>query len=440
VRSPTHPPVEDDIQEASSSTETTESSSSDDSQSESFPETEEESTPIADLPDLRTPAMVAQVSHPGIACPFPPRVQEPAEEREQLRNNNFGRSTEFPNPLNQWNRSDVVSRFKLRIDGHFEVKICTGTKVDPRELSCLTKSELPGKIDGGGERERNKLALHFAVLFQDLHWVESLVNVGYSPNLSARISDIEPLPGLHTPIAIAIASHCEPITKVLLKHGAELNPTAGDSPCLQLFAATSLNLWPSTILDSYMRVLRLLLTSGFVWPRSYSTSYSKLYSKSSLVHSGSKTTWTLFVLHQICDLPEAWFHLRKPLIIYVLKVIGRNYPFPRNHPALQVAMKLQDLKTIKYVLEISNSQDLNIQARGNEYRWQPLRCAIEEVTGPSKPSLDIVRALLERGASPDNTFMGPMKRTGSFLWKKTTIRELAMRSDRDDLKKLISEY
>jgi hypothetical protein len=375
VRSPTtHPPVEDDIQEASSSTETTESSSWDDSQSESFPETEEKSTPIADAPDLRTPAMIAQVSHPGLAYPFPPRVQELAEEREQLRNNNFGRSTEFPKPLNQWNRSDVVSRFKLRIDGDFEVKICTGTKVDPRELPCLTKRELPGKIDGGGERERNKLALHFAVLFQDLHWVESLVNVGYSPNLSARISDIEPLPGLRTPIAIAIASHCEPITKILLKYGAELNPTAGDSPCLQLFAAASLNLWPSTILDSYMRILRLLLTSGFVWPKSYSKSF--------LVHSGSKTTWTLFVLHQICDLPEAWFHLRKPLIIYVLKVIGRYYLFPRNPPALQVAMRLHDLKTIKYVLEISSSQDLNIQTRGSEDRWRPLRCAIEEATGP----------------------------------------------------------
>jgi hypothetical protein len=139
-------------------------------------------------------------------------------------------------------------------------------------------------------------------------------------------------------------------------------------------------------------------------------------------------------------LPEAWFHLRKPLIIYVLKVIGRYYLFPRNPPALQVAMRLHDLKTIKYVLEISSSQDLNIQTRGSEDRWQPLRCAIEEATGPWKPSLDIVRALLERGASPDNTFMGPMKRTGGFLWRKTKIRELAMRSDRDDLKKLISEY
>jgi hypothetical protein len=272
-----HSPVEYAISEASSSSEAASNAGSslwDNSRSESLPLTEKESTPIVNLSDLRTPAMVAQDEPPGIACPSTPRLREPTEWGKQLRTQKH---------------VDVLSRFNLRPEGRIEMKKCTGTQVDPRELWCLKESEqaLPVNIDGGGDRERNKNALHFAVLSQDLHLVKSLVYFGYCPNLSAQISDVESLSGLRTPIEIAIASHCQPITEVLLKHGAQLSPKHGSSPCLQLFAPSSLNQWPSTDVDTYTGVLNLLL-ARFKYP----------------YFAASRP-----ILHQICDLPTAWFHL-----------------------------------------------------------------------------------------------------------------------------------
>jgi ankyrin repeat protein len=345
---------------------------------------------------------------------------------------------DFSRPLNEWDRSEVVARFNIKPNGLFEVMICAGTKVNPEDLLCLAESEVPRKICPGWERERNKLVLHLAVLSHDLRLVESLVGVGYSPNLSAQVSDRKPLCGLRTPIDIAIASHCEPITKVLLKHGAELNPAGGISPCSQLFATASLDPWPSTDLDAYMQALRELLTSGFDW-RTLGCPIP-MYSR-----SGGRISWAQFILHQICGLPEAWFHLRMPLLIFALEFYGRNWRGPSFSP-LHVSIEICDLKTLKFLLETSSAQFLDAQLqRKDKKRRLPLHFAIQRLAEQRFAALDMIRTLLERGASPDAMTWELSVGFSSYnVWKEITIRDIAMRiamrSGRADLKKLIAEY
>jgi hypothetical protein len=92
-------------------------------------------------------------------------------------------------------------------------------------------------------------------------------------------------------------------------------------------------------------------------------------------------------------------------------------------------------------LKTSSTQDLDSKLQlGNRIEWSLLRHAIERVKSRADLSLGIVRALLERGASLDDTSMAPSRYLGSLLWKETSIRKLAMRSDCADLKKLVAKY
>lgn len=382
----THTPVEASDSDETSSDDGSSTWDDDDSQSDPLPIPELKSAPTAESPDLRRPL------------------------------------SDSSRPLDQWDRSEIVARFGIKPDGRFEVMICAGTKVHLKDLMCLKETVASGKFDAGGERERDKLALHFAVLFQDLHLVEALIGLGYSPNLSARVSDREPLPGLRTPIDIAIASHCEPIVRVLLKHGAELNPSGGISPCLQLFATHSLNIWPSADVDDYTGVLRLLLSGGIPSQRPRS--------------SEIRIPWTTSLLHQICDLPQAWFCVREPLLIFALRHYGCMFDSPFS--PLHILIGIHDLKTFKCLSSISAAPDLNVRRSGtNGFKWSLLRYAIEQVNDDHEISLDIVRMLLERGANLYETSMafGPGTAFGEI-----PIRDIAMRSDRADLKKLIAGY
>lgn len=319
----------------------------------------------------------------------------------------------FERPLDQWNRSEIVTLFNIEPDGWLEEMICTGIKVDPKALLALKESETSGNSDSEVQPKSNKLALHLAVLFQDLHLVESLVNVGYSPNLSAQVTDRKPLHGLRTPISIAIASYCKSITEVLLNHGAELNPADATSPCAQLLAASSYHVWPPTNVTAYKEVLRLLLDSKFVWRNP------------NLRAPEHRAAWAKYILHQICDLPKARFHLRLPLTICALACFCRHWYRKRHvttdsdHFFLHVAIKLRDVKTIKHILNTSDARfrKFHLQ-RKNEDGATPLRYAIGEVEYNSRKSLDVVRALLERGASLDDTAMAPMRRSGAFSGSK----------------------
>jgi hypothetical protein len=391
---PAHPLVEDDISEASSSSETSSDDGSpswEDSQCGSLPALEEKSAPTAKPPMLRRPP------------------------------------TDFSNPLNQWNRSDVVERFNIKPDGRFEVMICAGTKLGPEDLLCLKESEPSGNIDAGGKRERNKLALHFAVLFQDLHLIEPLVKIGYSPNFSAQVSDKEPLRGLRKPIDIAIASHCEPITKVLLEHGAKLN--RGGSPSLKLFATASLNLWSSTDVNAYKGMIKLLLNH-------------RDYGLLALPYDRTlRDSWTKSLFHQICDLPKTSSDLRLRLIIYALERYGRVSQKPGRYCSpLHVAIRLHDLKTLEFVLEASNAQLVKhyLQCENGDGKT-PLRCAIAEFVA-NDLHWDIVEALLKRIVRLEETSKAPSTYLGGLFQTKNSLRTTALRSNRVDPKKLLAKY
>ena len=405
-----HYSVEDTISKASSAAETASDvglSSWEGSQCESLPASE---------------GQPASTLKPNPITKLAPTTKEPFDLPRP--------PTDFSRPLDQWDRSEILSKFNIKSDGQIEAMICSRTNVDPTELLCLAGSKFSGETDAGQKPRRRTLALHLAVLFQDAHLIESLIHLGYSPMCPAQVSDREPLRGLRTPFDIAIASHCEPVLKVLLKHG-HIAPSSRKSPCLQLLATTSLDSWPSDDDDVYTRVLELLLASGFVWPNP------------PIPRSDGTIPWTMSILHQICDLPKAWFRLRRPLLILVLDHIARYWAPSANArraiSPIHVIIKIHDATTLDFFLRTSDAPYPidNVQWNG-QYVWSPLRYAIDQVA--IRGDLDIVRALLKRGASLDVTSKEPSNKMWGSLWKQTLIRDIAMRSNRTELKKLIAKY
>jgi ankyrin repeat protein len=183
-----------------------------------------------------------------------------------------------------------------------------------------------------------------------------------------------------------------------------------------------------------MRVLGLLLAaSGCVWPASRPDNFY---------------TSTKSVLHQICDLPKAWFHLRRPLIIFALDYYGRERMRAPSSP-LHTLVEIRDPKTLRFFLKTSDTQYLDDHLqRKNEGGRSPLGTAIGQVESEWARSLDIVQALLQQGASLDDTsVVSPLPlsspRSGGFFrvgFRGTTIRDIAMRSNRDDLKELVAKF
>lgn len=76
---------------------------------------------------------------------------------------------DLPRPLDQMDRAEILSRFNIGYSGEVETMICAGNNVDSNELLRLLWSKNISRTDAFCNRERNKLALHFAVLFQYLH-------------------------------------------------------------------------------------------------------------------------------------------------------------------------------------------------------------------------------------------------------------------------------
>jgi ankyrin repeat protein len=358
-------------------------------------------------------------THPK-PLPVPEMKSAPSAESSDLRRP----PPDLSRSLNQMNRAEIVSRFKIEFSGEIETMICTGNNVDSNELLRLLWSKDISRTDAFCNRERNKLALHFAVLFQDLFSVGLLVDVGYSPNLSAQVSDIEPLSSLLTPIEIAIASRSELITKFLLENGAQLNPMHRNSPCLQLFATPALVLWPTTRPDDYTETLRLLLRNGFTEPGPND------------IMPDRRTQWSRF-LHQICDLPTASLHLRLTLVILV-----STYTLPpKTFSPLHAVVMMHDLKLFEFFLEALDTHALFFHLRRkDDHGRTPLVYAIERVNTHSELSLDIVHALLKRRANLYDTVRDPSKRLWGYSWKNTSIRGIAMRSERADLRELVAKY
>lgn len=82
--------------------------------------------------------------------------------------------TDFSRPLNQWDRSEVVSFFGIKPDGRWDVEICTGIKTTSEQLRSILKNAVSKQVFDL-VRKRNMLSLHLAVLFQDLHLVQFLL-------------------------------------------------------------------------------------------------------------------------------------------------------------------------------------------------------------------------------------------------------------------------
>ena len=102
---------------------------------------------------------------------------------------------------------------------------------------------------------------------------------------------------------------------------------------------------------------------------------------------------------------------------------------------------MDDLKIVEFLLKKSDDfLGFRLHTKNNAGRT-PLACSIKQVITHPELSLDIARVLLEQGASLDDTSMAPSKRLwGRPHWRETPLRDIATRSDRADLKKLVAEY
>jgi ankyrin repeat protein len=278
-----------------------------------------------------------------------------------------------------------------------------------------------------GLRMANKSpALHLAVLFGDHALVKPLVNNGFSPNFEYQVSKEPGMRDYLTPLDLAIASRDDSIIRELLANGAILDPSKGESPCRQLLAPASLQLWPPSVVSDILSTLTLLLSSG--WP----------VSKSFARHHTTSPTPTL--LHQACSLSASLHDYRLPLVKFLLEQPDNATlsAFASETP-LHHAIRCDDLEVVDALLQAQSGFRLQglLEKRGSD-GYQPLYLAVQRVIADRDLSLDIIRHLLDHRASLDHEHTQiESRRLRTSKKTHSTARSTAMESGRQDLIDLV---
>jgi ankyrin repeat protein len=278
-----------------------------------------------------------------------------------------------------------------------------------------------------GLRMANKSpALHLAVLFGDHTLVKPLVNHGFSPNFEYQLSKEPGMRDYITPLDLAIASRDCSVIRELLANGAILDPSKGESPCRQLLAPVSLQLWPPSGVSEIMSTLTLLLSSG--WP----------VSKSFARHHTTSPTPTF--LHQACSLYASLRDHRLPLVKFLLEQLddATLSAFASETP-LHHAIRRDDLEVVDALLQAQSGFRLQglLEKRGSD-GYQPLYLAVQRAIADRDLSLDIVRHLLDRRADPDHEHTQiESRRLRTSKKTHSTARSTAMESGRQDLIDLV---
>jgi ankyrin repeat protein len=340
-------------------------------------------------------------------------------------------------PMSRSDREAIIKRFKIEPMHNLDEAICSGkvekaltlvnalysgsTQLDNPETSIVFSSFSPGL------RSATKSpALHLAVLFGDLTLIKPLTKNGFSANLPYQLSCEPGMQDFLAPLDVAIASRNEQIILELLTSGALLDLTKGLSPCRQLLAPTSLQLWPPSDVSEVLSTLDLLLSSGWLAGRGFAR-------QNTLVAMPT-------LLHQACSLPPLFSEYRLPLVNFILERYDTGYlSVPALETPLHHAIRLDDILVVDTLLQAQRSFRLrNMLDKRNAQDSQPLYQAVQRAIANFDLPLTIIRGLLDHGADLDNVHTQyESRRLRTSKKTHTTARSVAMESGREDLVALV---
>lgn len=342
-------------------------------------------------------------------------------------------------PMSRQERRAVMARFKLIEPIHnLDQSICDGRQEkahvltnalfsDSTQVGDPATSIVFNHFNDGLRLATKSPALHLAVLFGDAALIKPLIKKGFSPNLPYQLSHEPGMRGYLTPLDLAIASRDDSIIRELVANGAVLDPPKGESPCRQLLAPESLQLWPPSEVSGLLSTLELLLSFG--WP--VSKGFARL-------HTTSSTAPTF--LHQACSLSANLHDYRLPLVKFLLEEPDTSaLPALASETPLHHAIRRDDLEVVDAILQAQNSFQLQtLLDKKSAHGYQPLYLAVQRATANHDLPLDIVRCLLDQGADLDNTHTQlKSRRLRPSTKTQSTARSIAMESNRQDLISLV---
>lgn len=292
-----------------------------------------------------------------------------------------------PGSTTRSERHAIVARFQIEPMHNLDQAICDD-KLD-KSLTLLNallsgSTQLGNPVttiiyNSNGLKYANKSpALHLAVLFGDEDLIKPLVKNGFAPNFGYKLSDEPGLRGYQTPLDIAIASRNHKIIRDLLANGASLDPSKGESPCRQLIAYSSLQLWPPSEVSEITSTLKLLLSFG--WP----------ISKGFARHQTPSATPTF--LHQACSISPSLHDYRLPLVQFILEQTDTaTISAPASETPLHHAVRRDDLDVVNALMQGQTTYKVrSLLEKRNTQQCQALYLAITRVVADTDLPLDIV--------------------------------------------------
>ena len=341
-------------------------------------------------------------------------------------------------PMSRSDREAIIKRFKLEPMHNLDEAICSGklekaltlinalysgsTRLDNPDTSIVFSSFSPGL-----RTATKSPALHLAVLFGDLTLIKPLAKNGFSANLPYQLSCEPGMQEFLAPLDIAIANRNKQIILELLANGAILDPAKGLSPCRQLLAPTSLQLWPPSDVSEVISTLDLLLSSGWLAGKGFARQSTPV----------SMPT----LLHQACSLPPLFAEYRLPLVNFILERYDADYlSVPALETPLHHAIRLDDICVVDALLQAQRSFRIrNMLEKRNAQDSQPLYQAVQRAIANFDLPLTIIRGLLDQGADLDNVHTQyESRRLRTSKKTHSTARSIAMESGREDLIALVS--
>lgn len=363
----------------------------------------------------------------------------PAEAHLRTANTTKRVSFRYPmetsDPLNRSTREKLIRDWKIQIGGRLEELICTGEHVQPAILSELVAMKQVASIVPQSatttepQERRSRLALLLAVCFRDTYLIAPLVKHGFSPNADVWVNDDEDC-GYRDPLGAALALRSEPIIEALLNNGAELHC---ELPLVYplLFHGNLLR-YPPPSIGSIKRVIDLLMPAR-------PSQFAKCFCRDRMPvvrRACDSLPWRL--LRDACNMPPQLSHYGLPLVTYLLEYLVSHKKSSRDtsNSPLYNAILSNSVKVVKFLFDHAEESLVHTWLRPR-HSEPPLSLAIRRAKNYPENSIDIVRMLLESGA--DLNARAP-RHYQTVTHKRTTLRDIALRSQRADLKALVRNY
>ena len=359
-------------------------------------------------------------------------------------------SSKYPmdssHPLNQTARGHrlitqgvLITQGATEIIARLEALIHNRERIEPAVLSELAAADRAASKAQASER--SGLALMWAVSYRDVYLIKPLVEeFGFSPNAKIKF-DGAASGYLDSPLDIAIGLRYEPVIQELLDVGAKLTYTCNESPWFALLAHKYLRFVPPTSIESIKSVIDLLMRARYLSP------VACVCEPRTTRLEGKCHDWALTLRGQARSLPADLSHYRMPLDAYILESLKESKSMTRYTVERLIRRMIHTdcAESLERIMKAVDEPTLKVCLRRES--WKGLSPLFEAVVGavahPTR-SLDVVRILLDKGASLDSSRLR-MFHVGTGLFRRDfsqrqTVRQFALQSSRADLVALVKEH